>query len=147
MIGAYTVDKSSWPRGQWDSEPDRLQWVDELTGLDCLAVRSQVSGAWCGYVGVPKSNPWHGKSYNDIEASCHCGLTYSGECSGHICHVPGPGRPDDVWWVGFDCAHAWDFSPGLAALCGWPGPDQFEAYRTLAYVRDQCASLAKEATP
>ena len=28
-----------------------------------------------------------------------------GEAS-FICHIPGPGRPKDVWWFGFDCAHS-----------------------------------------
>lgn len=145
MIGAYSIDKSSWPRGQWDSEPDRLQWVDQSTGLDCLAVRNVNSGSWCGYVGVAPSHPWHGKDYDKIEAGCHGGLTYSDNCQGNVWHVPAPGRHDDVWWVGFDCAHAWDFSPGLAALYNRPGPDEFETYRTLAFVRDECASLAKQA--
>lgn len=59
-----TIDKSEWPmRGQWDSEPDKLQWPDEATGLPCLIVRGPV-GALCGYVGVSEGHPLFGKDYS-----------------------------------------------------------------------------------
>lgn len=58
-----TQDKSDWPRGPWDNEPDKIQWQDEVTGLPCLIVRGPV-GALCGYVGVPKSHPAYGLSYD-----------------------------------------------------------------------------------
>lgn len=32
----------------------------------------------------------------------------------HICHKVEPGETDDVWWLGFDCAHLGDFSPAHA---------------------------------
>jgi hypothetical protein len=59
-----TVDKSSWARGPWDSEPDKRQWRDDETGLPCLIVRNH-SGAWCGYVGIGEGHPFYGKSYGD----------------------------------------------------------------------------------
>lgn len=58
-----TIDKSSWPRGEWDHEPDKRQWQDEATGLPCLIVRQRDSGHLCGYVGVPKSHALHGRDY------------------------------------------------------------------------------------
>lgn len=60
----YTVDKSTWGPGPWQSEPDKLQWKDEATGLACLIVRSDVSGSLCGYVGVPSTHPAYGLSYD-----------------------------------------------------------------------------------
>jgi hypothetical protein len=52
----------------------------------------------------------------------HGGLTFADSCSdevredgGGICHIPYPGRPADVWWLGFDCAHCDDLSPAEAA--------------------------------
>lgn len=57
------VDKSGWSRGEWLSEPDKLQWVDADTGLDCLIVRGPI-GALCGYVAVKPGHPWHGVEYN-----------------------------------------------------------------------------------
>lgn len=60
-----TIDKSLWPRGPWDAEPDKKQWQDEVTGLPCLIVRVEHSGHLCGYVGVPAKHPLHGKSYSE----------------------------------------------------------------------------------
>lgn len=57
------TDKSSWPRGEWDDEPDKTQWTDETTGLACLIVRNPM-GALCGYVGVPTTHVLHGIKYN-----------------------------------------------------------------------------------
>ena len=110
-----------WPEGPWTDEPDKVQWVDPATGLDCLLHRNHL-GAWCGYVGVPRSHPMYGKHYGDVEVDVHGDLTYAATCqdtsdeSIGICHVPEPGRPHDVWWFGFDCGHGGDFMPGSAAL-------------------------------
>lgn len=49
--------------GEWDDEPDRMQWPDETTDLPCLAVRNPM-GALCGYVGLSAGHPWYGKSYD-----------------------------------------------------------------------------------
>lgn len=156
---AYTtIDKTEWGPGPWNTEPDKTQWVDEPTGLDCLAVRNPHMGNWCGYVGLPPEHPWHGKTYDDLDIDVHGGLTYSEACDENateehgICHVPDPGRPDDVWWLGFDCGHAHDTMPGLRAreralglpemppMPGPPGP----TYKPLAYVQAECASLARQ---
>jgi len=74
----------------------------------------------------------------------HGGLTYSGKCSGHICHVPEPGESDDVWWFGFDCAHYKDITPQSYYLMGrrWPIADY--EYRTLSYVRQETEQLAEQ---
>lgn len=60
-----TIDKSSWPRGPWDAEPDKRQWQDEATGLPCLIVRVDHSGHLCGYVGVPPKHPLYEVSYSE----------------------------------------------------------------------------------
>lgn len=151
-----TIDKSSWPRGEWDSEPDKMQWTDEATGLPCLVVRNP-GGHLCGYVGVPDGHPWFQKDYDGCRIngaewpSVHGGLTFADFCSPRpdakergICHVVDAGENDRVWWLGFDCAHCGDLSPKHAAdrsavlLAG-------EAYRTIDYVRSECRSLAAQA--
>ena len=100
-------------------------------------------GAWCGYVGLPPEHPHHGVSYNDLYDTdyhyVHGGLTYSDSCSGSICHVPGEGRPHDVWWLGFDCNHSCDLAPedyGRKRL--WSGG----TYRTQEYVKKEVEKLA-----
>src|SRR5688572_6418858 len=113
----YLAPKKDWPPGPWNDEPDRLDF--RFNGLPCILSRG-TSGAWCGYVGVPPGHPWHGQPYDDIRPSVHGGLTYAAKCRGLVCHVPEPGESPDVWWLGFDCAHAFDFGPALAALAKFP---------------------------
>jgi hypothetical protein len=146
-------EKAAWGPGPWQDEPDKEQFADETTGLPCLIKRNHF-GNLCGYVGVSEGHPWFGKNYGDADASVHGGLTYSGFCQegdeAHtICHVPGPGEPDRVWWLGFDCGHAWDVSPGmdyhLRQSSGISYADLGETYKTVAYVKAECAGLARQA--
>ena len=103
----------------------------------------------------------------------HGGLTFADRCmeglpeDQGVCHIPAPGRPADVWWLGFDCGHAFDLSPGLEARMRQlraehpdlqASHDQLQAmasrfdntpiwhdvYRDLAYVRDETARLARQ---
>jgi hypothetical protein len=147
------TDKSIWGFGAWLFEPDKVQWIDVATGLDCLAVRNRF-GVWCGYVGLPPGHKLHGAGYDEVEEDAsHCGLTFAGPCAegptthaneGHgICHVPAPGRPANVWWLGFDCNHAGDCSPQHNALFRHRFPMD-EVYRDLAYVQACCRKLAGE---
>lgn len=59
-----TIDKSTWGEGEWNQEPDKKEWQDEETSYPCLIVRAPVTGALCGYVGVPESHPLYGVPYN-----------------------------------------------------------------------------------
>ena len=133
------MDKTAWDDGPWTNEPDRKEWRD-ATGLPCLAHRHSVTGIWCGYVAVNSSHPAHGKDHEDMDVNVHGGLTYSASCQGKICHVPLPGEPDDVWWFGFDCGHAYDLIPRFPVH----GLHREEVYRDLAYVEKECAKLARQ---
>jgi hypothetical protein len=142
-----TIDKSTWGEGPWQSEPDRVDF--RHAGLPCLALRHPRQGHWCGYAAVPPGHPAHGKDRNCVEVEVHGGLSYEGLCDGLICHVPAPGEPDDVWWLGFDFGHAWDILPGQEARgrsYGMPPIRSVmrETYRDLAYVRAQVESLAEQ---
>jgi hypothetical protein len=146
-------DRQPAARGPWTDEPDKAQWVDEATGLDCLIVRNRL-GALCGYVGVPPEHPAHGKDYYDMpDIEVHGGLTYADRCQEGaeehgICHVPEPGRPADVWWFGFDCGHCWDLVPGIADALGSIGRSPYrgdrEVYRDFTYVQAEVAQLARQ---
>lgn len=148
--------------GPWCREPDKAQWVDEATGLDCLIVRGPITGALCGYVGVPPGHPFHGQSRSgDSPASAairdlavHGGVNFTslcqegGEDGWAVCHVPEPGRPEQVWWLGFDCSHAWDLAPTMRArmleLIGWYPGEVHGHYRDFDYVRGQVTLLAHQ---
>lgn len=133
-------DKTKWGKGEWLREPDKVQWVDQATGLDCLAHRNRM-GAWCGYVGVPEGHPFFEQPHVDVDV--HGGLTYAGFCQSTddeahgVCHVAYPGRPEHVWWLGFDCGHAFDLVPGIPF-----GSLVDEEYRTLPYVEAEVTRLA-----
>jgi hypothetical protein len=166
------IDKSDWGEGQWQREPDKMQWPDPETGLPCLALRHPTFGNWCGYVGVPPEHPFHGRAYYacslpekceddgeycehsiERELDPHGGVTFADSCVEEdkehgICHVPDQGEPDDIWWFGFDCAHLDDASPGRRAMdrkYGIPST-VFGAnvYRDLQYVRQECAAMARQ---
>lgn len=135
--------------GPWLDEPDKVQWQNKKTGLPCLAIRHQGLGHWCGYVGVPEGHPAFGKRYDDVDVSVHGGLTFADSCreegpqSEAICHIPEPGETDKVWWLGFDCSHAWDISPRhLKMFPEFHGESLDQTYRTLQYTQRQAASLA-----
>lgn len=147
------VDKGKWGSGPWDDEPDKRQWQDPATGFPCLIVRAEGTGALCGYVGVPKGHRWHRKDYSDVDASVHGGVTYTAACDRDevrgICHKVEPGEPDDMWWVGFDCAHYMDVSPAMDAALGtlpMLAPRKRESvYRDWAYVESEVRNLALQA--
>lgn len=145
------VDKSDWKagRGPWDAEPDKKQWTDESTGLPCLIVRGP-SGALCGYVGVGQSHPHFEQHYNEVNVEVHGGLTFSDHCCPNpgdegrgICHVVEAGDDDNVWWLGFDCAHSGDTCPkhDREGRCYgyW-----YESYKNWDYVTDEVESLARQ---
>jgi hypothetical protein len=144
-IAEFKVDKSGWGEGPWQNEPDRVDFVH--CGLACMGLRGPM-GNWCGYVGVPKEHPAYGKAYDDVDVNVHGGLTYAAPCRGHICHVPEPGMPDDVFWFGFDCGHFMDVSPAMEARLRElraPLPHgPMEVYRDLSYVRSEIEGLAKQ---
>lgn len=130
------VDRSKWEPGPWDNEPDKIVGTDDATGLPMMIIRNTI-GALCGYVGVNEGHSLFGKSYMDLDLQVHGGLTFANKCSGHICHVPEAGQPDHVWWLGFDCAHAFDQAPGMRFAID-------DEYRDIEYVKAECAKLAQQ---
>lgn len=148
------IDKSTWGPGPWQEEPDRVEF--KHAGLPCLMLRHDRTGNWCGYAAVPPGHPLHGEPYDNADVRAHGGLTYSDKCRGDICHVPAPGEPDNVWWFGFDCAHAGDFCPGMEATLlsipaivemratRYPNLERYEVYRDVHYVRSQVERLAEQ---
>lgn len=136
----HAVDRSTWDSGPWDNEPDRIEW--RYQGLPCLIVRNSM-GALCGYVGVPEGHPWYRKDYGQVDADVHGGLTYADHCCDDtpICHVPQPGESDNVWWLGFDCAHSFDYVPKMDGFIR----QYMSSYKDVPYVRSEVESLVRQA--
>ena len=143
----YYEDRTKWGVGEWQNEPDRISWIDEDTGYNCLMMRNG-RGAWCGYVAIEKAHPLYKKHYdelNDMHVLVHGGLTYSEECDGDvekgICH-PTKDK-DNAWWFGFDCSHAWDVSPAETRNRYFYGSLE-PYYKSVSYVEREVQMLATQ---
>src|SRR6188508_661099 len=136
------IDRTGWPPGPWDDEPDEVEWqFDDPPGFVGIIRRNEL-GALCGYVGVPHDHPLFGFPFTGYgHLNVHGGVTFAAPFAiGH--HIG--------WLIGFDCAHCFDDMPGMLAVLP---PEYFErrarlskmsAYRDLAYVRAQVESLARQ---
>jgi hypothetical protein len=127
----------------WESEPDQEEWVHKPTGYKCKIWRHPNLLHLCGYVGIPHGHAWYGQAYNDEtklpQPLVHGGVTFSGRMP------ETKGRA--VWWIGFDCGHAGDMSPGiLVSLLGINHDTTSllysDEYRDIDYVRSECNLLA-----
>ena len=114
QVPELKIDKSAWGEGPWQTEPDRIDWIH--AGYACMMLRHPDWGNWCGYVGIDRAHPFYGEKPFDLPLEAHVGVNYGAKCREFICHVPAPGMPADVWWLGFDCGHTFDFAPGRAAF-------------------------------
>ena len=151
------ADKKHWGPGPWDDEPDKVQYEDPETGLPCLIVRNR-QGALCGYVGVSPEHPYFKVEFQDVpDLDVHGGsLSYSNVCMENmpedcgVCHIPGPEDSDEVWWLGFDTAHGFDYTPTFGkhgeVMHGVDNvpPVPAVTYKTIGYVKAEIASLAKQ---
>ena len=123
------------------AKPEVLLSKGVHEGFEWEVVRNHMAYR-CGYVRVPAGHPWHGKGYDDVEPypEVHGGLTFAEadtDC--------GKGGDDSAWWLGFDCAHAWD-SPD-PELPGYRQEMVFPAstIKTTEYVEAECRSLIEQA--
>lgn len=141
-----TRAKKEFGPGPWMAEPDRVEF--KHAGLDCLLSRNRF-GVWCGYVAVTKQHPAFGARYDDVKVDVHGGLTYSDECSGHICHATED--DDKAYWFGFDCGHCYDLSPGMEVIDKqiqkrigkrFAAPEKI--YRDLTYATEETQKLAEQ---
>lgn len=99
------VDRSGWPPGPWDGEPDRAAWTDAGTGLACRIERVPGSGHLAGIVALPPGHPLHGKSGSEaampVPASKWPANT---DLGGHV-------AGDGSWEVRFEADYIWQGTP------------------------------------
>ena len=122
--------------------PEDILATGEHLGFE-WAVAHNGMGYRCGYVRVPVGHPWHGKSYMDLNVDVHGDLSFSEP--DQPCDTPGA---DTDWWVGFDCAHAFDApDPELVLVLPNQAFRVREAeVRTQAYAEAECHSLCQQAS-
>lgn len=91
-------------------------------------------GHYCGYVELPASSRLVGLPTQDIDIDVHGGVTFSEQVNDH-------------WTIGFDCAHAGDYVPGLEDIGfnvgahEWTVPEVENEVRTMI---DQVIDLEDE---
>lgn len=89
----------------------------------CEIIRHDKNSHWCGYIFINSNHPWYEKHYDNIDADCHGGLTYSE-------------YEEDKWKIGFDCAHWGDFVSKYKTSGIW---------RDRRYVESECRKLVEQA--
>lgn len=163
----WYCDKSKWGPGDWQDEPDRLNFHTP-EGFDGAVLRARHSGALCGYVGVPFGHPWWGKNYSDsvpstpeqlaapvdtdkislISLMCmagkgleqiqiDCTVSVHGGLTYSARGWRGAGENARFWYFGFDCAHYRDLSPAYDSMFSSEGN-----YRDIEFVKDEVAALS-----
>lgn len=132
-------DKSDWPEGLWQSEPDYERWIDEETEYECLILRSPL-GTLNGYVSVPGTHPLDSKSEDEIQdlLEVHGGITWSSK-DGTIPFFTKP----TPYIVGFDCGHCTDIMP-LLPLFDSKKLRNYATYKDMNFVKKECISLARQ---
>ena len=111
---------------KWDLEPDSKEFV--YNGYKCEIKRQPTMKHLCGYVSLPKTSKFFQKGYDDIDVNVHGGLTYA-KMSG------------DLWKIGFDCAHLYDYIPGM----GFPNYGE-ETYRDMEFVEREIKTMVQQLT-
>lgn len=151
-------------------------WTTE-SGLRAVVMLTEM-GHRCGYVGIPKEHPLCGVEYNErtpalkpnmtrstekmgpiqlLAAACkehdelntpeyvfevHGGITFSGNGRGEY------PVPSELWWYGYDCAHAGDLPEPDSHMGRIYAEMQFAerdgVIRTLDFCVAECESLASQ---
>lgn len=132
-------------KGPWVNEPDAQECVVE--DMIC-ALQRNPSGAWCGYVAVDRVSRLFGVPYDAFSEQgidVHGGLTFSGHRNA-ITIAGKTWAPNELWWFGFDCAHAGDFVPAFAELVGHipNGFGAYDVYRDINYAAQESFKLARQ---
>ena len=121
--------------------------IFEHRGLKCMIKRHFQYGSLNGYVGVARDSRFFGKNYDEIDEmlpdlSVHGGITFADYWDE---------QNDNLWYIGFDCGHAYDYQPMYKLMFQFvkdfpksPTLDREEQYRDIEYVRTEVRALADQ---
>lgn len=84
--------------------PSGLLYEGEHRGYKYYVV--SISSHMCGYVAIPKGHRLFRKEYDEIDVTCHGGLTYSS--------IGLPGFNEHDWVIGWDYSHSDDLYYGAS---------------------------------
>lgn len=135
------MKRYGWRSGPWDTEPDRIYFVDENTGYDCFIARNSEIGNLCGYVGIPKSHAYFGKDADAVGMPIviHGGVSYAdSSADDEVREIP-VSPSEEVWWVGFGCNELRDAVPRYSSISP---PTIMPTYKNINFVIRQIWALA-----
>ena len=151
---------------RWQVRGEGATWEGTFEGLPVVMRRHVKGEHWLGWVQVPEYHKWHGKSlhictnwpqcapedlgqlalkvmaeqlvwkcdhrlYRQLRETVHGGVTFAGKIEGK-----------DGWWLGFDCGHLGDLSPGILKLPKIRSA-KLPPYRSAQFARQELQKLAQ----
>lgn len=119
--------------------PSTIEKVFESSGYPCAVIHDNMIGFRCGYVGVDEKHPLYGKDYSVFDGfiEVHGGVIFSGHSILVETDTP-------TWWIGFDCAHAFDKCDIYDKITADIRIYQMGEKRSLGYCIAQCTGLARQ---
>lgn len=110
----FHVPRASWTPGEWQNEPDIVEWRLEGVPYPLLIVRGRV-GCLCGYVGIPEGHALHGMWSGDRVRFTWSDLPEEINSAQGCSRIFTPtGEPPMCWWLGFHCGAMGELMPGVA---------------------------------
>lgn len=124
----------------WEHEPNQLMFMSDA-GYICEIKRHDPWGHLLGYIYIPFGHPDYGKDYSalylDNDApDVHGGWTYS--------DTRGDEDGGKYTVFGFDCSHAEDYAPYMAAGVPSVKYNDPARYKTIEFVTKQLEQAAKQ---
>lgn len=140
------IKRATWPSGPWDDEPDEVSFREGGCPYPLALMRGATTGCLCGYVGVSPEHPAFGVSRDALKRRvlAHGLITYA-ERSAMRNTLAGLPEGADVWWIGFDCSHAYDVWPAIPAEVAavlFHRPES--GYRDVEYARQATLNMARQ---
>lgn len=138
---AIYINKVGWGEGVWQLEPDQSHFTLE-NGSPGIIKRDDINGALMGYMPIGREHPFHGKSFDKIPVDVHGGLSFSKNELIYDDQLAWFASSKGWWWIGFDCAHAFDIMPAVGNMGMKPYPNA--TYKPYHYVRWELNRLAMQ---
>ena len=146
-IDYYVAPKEAWGPGEWDNEPDRIEFE---TGYYPSIILRNTYGSLNGYIAVKEGHPWFLQNYDQIRSSS-LELSWA---SHEDALLPLPSGWTMAWWVGFTRSSYFDLMPALEVMMrrealqeqpSWLFRSPRTTYKSIPFIKAQLQILAQHA--
>jgi hypothetical protein len=122
---------------------DKIMNEEDLVFFDfkdfpCIIARGYITGALNGYIAIKKNSSFLAyMNYDNITdfISVHGGFTFTSEGGKDIWYKYDDER-NELFWIGFDCGHTFDFTPYVPSFQG--------TYKDINYVKNEIESVVDQ---